>query len=121
MYKTTSQIQQKETMISDTVQSIPEAQQQTTPATQPNSDSSGKETISNYASGSLWSNLGYGLGMMAVIVFPPLIPGASVRLLIMGYMFVIVSIYTVAAIVAAMRALRPANASKRGKNTMYYR
>ena len=121
MNKATSQTQQKETVILDTTQSIPETRQQTTLATQPNTDSSRKESISNYTPDSLWSNLRYGLGMIAVIVIPPLIPGVSVRLLIMGYMFVIVSIYLVAAIVTAMRVLRPTKIAKRGKNRMNYR
>ena len=67
-----------------------------------------------------YSNLKYGLAMLAVIIIPPLTPGASVRLLIMGYMFVIVSIYAVAAIVAAIRVLRPSKASKRVKNRLKY-
>ena len=58
--------------------------------------------------------------MLAVIIIPPLTPGASVRLLIMGYMFVIVSIYVVAAIVAVIRVLRPSKASKRVKNRLKY-
>jgi hypothetical protein len=38
-----------------------------------------------YTPGSLWSHLKYGLGTLAVLVFPPLIPGATVHGLIMGY------------------------------------
>lgn len=38
-----------------------------------------------YTPGSLWSHLKYGLGTLAVLVIPPLIPGATVRGLIMGY------------------------------------
>jgi hypothetical protein len=38
-----------------------------------------------YSPGSLWSHLKYGLGTLAVLVIPPLIPGTTVRGLIMGY------------------------------------
>lgn len=121
MKKSTNQIQQKEKIVSSASQPPSETRQQTTLASQPNSNSYGKKPVSNYTPDSLWSNLRYGLGMLAVIVIPPLIPGASVRLLIMGYMVVIVSIYTVAAIVTAKRVLRPTKVSKRAKDRMNYR
>lgn len=121
MYKSTSQIQQKENIVSGAAQQPSETRQQTTLASQANSNSYGKKPASHYTPDSLWSNLRYGLGMLAVIVIPPLIPGASVSLLIMGYMVMIVSIYTVAAIVTAMRVLRPTKTSKRGKDRVYYR
>lgn len=120
MNKSTSQIQQKEIIVSGVSQRPSETRQQTTLASRPNSNSYGKKPVSHYTPDSLWSNLRYGLGMMAVIVIPPLIPGASVRLLIMGYMFMILSIYTVAAIETAMRVRRPTKVSKRGKDRMYY-
>ena len=113
MNKLTSQPQHMKTTIMNRGQPTLEAQQQTTVTSKPNNDSSGKEYNSFDTPDSLWSNLIYGLGMLAVIVIPPLIPGASVRLLIMGYMILIVSIYTLAVIVAAMRILRPTQASKR--------
>lgn len=120
MNKSTSQTRLKEKIISSAAPSLSETNQQTTLVSQPNSDSYGKEPVSHYTPDSLWSNLKYGLGMLAVIAIPPLIPGASVRFLIMGYMFVIVSIYTVAAIVVAMRVLRPTKVARRGKNRMNY-
>ena len=80
-----------------------------------------KETDTRHTSDSLWSNLKYGLAMTAVIVIPPLIPGTSVRLLIMGYMFTIVGIYAAAAIVSAIRTFRPTKPAKRGnKRTNYH-
>lgn len=121
MNKSTSQIQQKEENISGVAQSPSETRQQETLACQPYNNSYEKQNVSNYTPDSLWTNFRYGLGMLLVIVIPPLIPGASVRLLIMGYMGVIVGIYTVAAIVTAMRVLRPTKAAKRGRNRMYYR
>lgn len=121
MNKSTSQIQQKEKIVSGGSQPPSETRQQTTLASQTNSNSYGKKPVSNYTPDSLWSNLRYGLGMLAFIAIPPLIPGASVRFLIMGYMFVIVSIYTVVAIVVAMRVLRPTKVARRGKNRMNHR
>ncbi len=78
--------------------------------------SQNKEKDYENISDSLWSSLKYGLGMITVIVIPPLIPGASVRLLIMGYMFAIVGIYATATIVVATRAIRPAQPTKRRMN-----
>lgn len=69
---------------------------------------------SEYIPDSVWVNIRYGLGMMAFIVIPPLIPGASVRLLIMGYMSVIVGIYLAVGIMAAVRARHPTRNHKRG-------
>ena len=89
--------------------------------TQPKSDSSRKDSIIDNMPGSLWSNLQYGLGMAAIIVIPPLIPGSSVRLLIMGYMFLIVSIYVVAAIASAMKTFGYTKTVKRGRQTIHYR
>lgn len=121
MNKSTSQLQQKEKIVSGAAQLASETQEQTTLASQANSNRYEKNPASHYTPDSLWTNLRYGLGMLSVIVIPPLIPGASVRLLIMGYMVMIVSIYTVAAIVTAKRVLRPTKVSKRGKGRMYYR
>jgi len=121
MNKSTSQIQQKEKIVSGASHLPSETRHQTTLASHVNSNSYGEKPVTNYTPDSLWSNFRYGLGMTAVIIIPPLIPGSSVRLLIMGYMFVIVSIYSVAAIMAAMRALRPTKVSKRGRGRKHYR
>jgi len=86
-----------------------------------NAKISGKDINLDNASLLDWSNLKYGLFMIAVIVIPPLIPGASVRLLIMGYMIVIVSIYAVLAIISAVRTFRPTKAPKRRKSSINYR
>ena len=107
MNKSTSQIQQKEIIVSGTAQQLSESPQQALLASQANSNSYEKEPVSNYTPDSLWSNLRYGLGMLAVILIPPLIPGASVPLLIMGYMGVIVTIYVLLAIARAIIIYRP--------------
>lgn len=115
MNKSNSQIRQKDKNPSGVVQSSSVTQQQTSHASQ-SSDGYQKESVSSYTPDSLWSNFGYGLAMLAVIVVPPLIPGASVRSLIMGWMLVIVSIYLLAAIVSMIRTLRPTKVSIKGKN-----
>lgn len=78
-----------------------------------NSNIPGRESATNDVPDSLWSNILYGLGMTAVIVIPPLIPSASVRLLIMGYMFLILSIYVAAALASAMETFGYKKAAKR--------
>jgi hypothetical protein len=53
------------------------------------------------------SNIKYGVGMLAFIAIPPLIPGVTIRLIIIGYMCLIISIYMAAAIMAAIRIRHP--------------
>jgi len=108
MNKTTRQAQQKETKVLNAAQSL----QETTQATQLNSVK--QESLSSYTPDSLWSNIKYGLGMLAIIVIPPLIPGTSVRTLIMAYMAVVIGIYLVAGIIAAARARHPTRNHVRG-------
>lgn len=90
-------------------------------AAQSNINDPEKEAVSYHASDTPWLNIQYGLVMIAIMAIPPLIPGVTIQLLIMGYMFVIVLIYTMAAILTAMRVLRPTKISKRSKNKMQYR
>ena len=101
MNRTFSQTQQKIELVTDCAQPI--------------SNSSQKEAISYYKKDSLWSNFRYGLSMLAILVIPPLIPDATVRSVIMGYMFVIVGIYTIIAMAAAIKTLRPTKTPKRGR------
>ena len=58
------------------------------------------------------TNIKYGVGMLAFIAIPPLIPGVTTRSIIIGFMCVIVSIYTAAGIVVAIRAHHPARRRK---------
>lgn len=54
------------------------------------------------------ANIKYGVGMLAFMAIPPLIPGVTTRIIIISFMCVIVSIYTAAAVMAAIRARHPA-------------
>jgi hypothetical protein len=93
----------------------------TTDTLKPNSNNSDKDTNSAHTPLLEWSNLKYGLFMTAVIVIPPLIPGASIRLLIMGYMFTIVGIYAYLAVAVAMRKNKPLKSSKNRMRRSDYR
>jgi len=104
MNKSTSQYQQKKIPVQD--------------KNQLNGDIAKKAPITSNTPVSLWSNFWYGLGMLAIIVVPPLIPGTTIRSLIMGYMFMIVSIYTIAAISTAIKTLNPTKTPKRGNYKM---
>jgi len=74
----------------------------------------------NILSDSRWSNFKYGLGMSAIIIIPPLIPGASVKTLIMGYMALINIVYIASAISVATNKIFPAQSSKRGTHIRRY-
>ena len=60
-----------------------------------------------YTPGSLWSHLKYGLGTLAVIVIPPLIPGVTGNGLIMGYMGALVAVLGIVCAWGMVRSLRP--------------
>lgn len=53
------------------------------------------------------SNVKYGAGMLAFIVIPPLVPGTTPRIIIIGVMCLIISIYTAAGLMAAIRKRQP--------------
>ena len=77
-----------------------------------NSDNDASTLVVNDNHDSPMSNIKYGVGMLAFIAIPPLIPGVTTRIIIIGYMFVIVSIYMAAAIMAAIRVRHPARRRK---------
>jgi hypothetical protein len=78
-----------------------------------NSDNNAPTLIVNDNDDSFMPNIKYGVGMLAFIAIPPLIPGVTMRIIIMGYMCVIVGFYLAAAIVAAIRVRHPAHRRKR--------
>jgi len=78
-----------------------------------NSDNDTPTLVVKDNDGSPMSNIKYGVGMLAFIAIPPLIPGVTIRIIIIGYMCLIVSIYMAAAIVAAIRIRHPARRRKR--------
>lgn len=77
-----------------------------------NSDNDAPTLVVNDDHVSFISNVKYGVGMLAFIAIPPLIPGVTTRIIIIGYMCVIVGIYLAAAIVAAIRVRHPARRRK---------
>ena len=78
-----------------------------------NSDNDAPALVVNDNDDSPMSNIKYGVGMLAFIAIPPLIPGVTIRIIIIGYMCLIISIYMAAAIVAAIRIRHPALWQKR--------
>jgi len=65
--------------------------------------------VYEYTPGPFWSHLRYGLGTLAVLVLPPLIPAVTGRVLMMGYLGLLVAIYeTVCAWGVAHALRRPA-------------
>jgi len=77
-----------------------------------NSDNDASTLVVNDNHDSPMSNIKYGVGMLAFIAIPPLIPGVTMQTIIIGYMCVIVSIYMAAAIIAAIRVRHPARRRK---------
>jgi len=68
---------------------------------------SGKGRSYVYIPGSPWSHLKFGLGTLAVIVIPPLIPGVTGSGLVMGYMSALVGVFTVVCLWGMVRSLSP--------------
>ena len=68
-----------------------------------------------YTPDSVWVNIRYGLGMFAFIAIPPLLPGATVNSVIMGYMSVIFGIYFIIGIMTAVRIKYPTRNHTRGR------
>ena len=60
-----------------------------------------------YTPGSLWSHLKYGLGTLAVIMIPPLVPGVTGNGLVMGYMGALVAVLGIVCAWGMVRSLRP--------------
>ena len=102
MTKSTNRASQNDEIVS--VATLTKKLQETVPIT----------PFSEYIPDSVWVNIRYGLGMMAFIVIPSLILGASVNLLIMGYMSVIVGIYIAAGIMSVIQARHPTRNHTRG-------
>jgi len=68
-----------------------------------------------YKPDSIWVNILYGLGMLAFIIIPPLIPGTSTRILIIGYISVVCGVYIAAAVMSAVRTIYPTKHYTRGR------
>ena len=103
------------------VDSLPVAQQETMSALNLSDSASQKNDAASTLPDSLWSNLWYGLGMLAVAVIPPFIPGVSIRGLIIGYMVVLVSIYALVFALAMAKSLRLSKIARRDHRAKYYR
>ena len=78
-----------------------------------NSNSGAPTAVVNDNHNSPLPNIKYGVGMLAFMAIPPLIPGITTRIIIISFMCVIVGIYTAAGIMAAIRVRHPARQRKR--------
>lgn len=58
-----------------------------------------------YTPASVWSHLKYGLGTLAVIMIPPMIPGVTGNGLIMGYIGALVAVLTLVCVWGMVRSL----------------
>ena len=65
---------------------------------------------------SIWSNLRYGIAMLAIIVLPPLIPGVSLPMVIVGYMSVVIIAYSLTCIWAIKNKLKPVDLNGRRRH-----
>ena len=60
-----------------------------------------------YTPDSIWSHVWYGTGALIVVSIPPLIPGITVRMLVLGYAGVAVTVYGIVCVWGIIRCLRP--------------
>ena len=67
---------------------------------------SARRTIANKQQCSIWSNINYGLGMLAFIAIPPLLPGVTTRHLVIMYGAIALAVYLLAFVFALVRTLR---------------
>jgi len=62
--------------------------------------------VYEYTPGTLWSHLLYGLGALAILVIPPMVPGVTGHGLIMGYMGMLVVLCGIICVWGIVRGLR---------------
>lgn len=70
-----------------------------------------------YTPASIMSHLKFGLGTLAVLVIPPLIPGVTDRGLIMGYTGTLAAVYTIVCVWGAVRSMRSSAAQENGRRS----
>ena len=76
-----------------------------------------KEPVNESTSDSLWPNIWFGFGMLAVVVSPLYIPGISTRGMAIAYMATTVVIYTLVCALAIVKSVRSSktSTSRRGR------
>jgi len=79
-----------------------------------NSDNDASTLVVNDNHDSPMSNIRYGVVMLAFVATPPLIPGVTTQIIIVGCMCLIVSIYMAATVLAAIRVRHPARRRRMG-------
>ena len=107
-------------IVSDVSIPLATAQKPTVIMTQPDaSTEQDKVPVNESTPDSLWSNVWFGLGMLAVVVSPLLIPGISTRGLAVGYMATTVVIYTLVCALAIVKSVRASKTSTSRRRRKY--
>ena len=70
-------------------------------------------TTTDYKAASYWSNVLYGIGMLAFILIPVVIPGMTAKVTAIGLYSIILSIYVIALFDNIIRTRKPGRNRKR--------
>lgn len=73
-------------------------------------------TSTNYKPDSYWSNVLYGIGMLAFILIPVVIPGMTVKVTAIGLYSIIISTYVIALFYNVIRTKSSTRYRKRSIN-----
>ena len=86
-----------------------------TSETQAKLQASDSLTTNNYKSDSYWSNVLYGIGMLAFIMIPVVIPGMTAEVTAIGLYSIIIGIYVAALLYYVVRIKKSTGHRKRGR------
>lgn len=87
----------------------------TTMDTPINKSTNTKNTAYEYTPDSIWSNIKYLVGMLAVIIIPPLIPGVTTEGLVISYVGLVIGIYVMAFVIKLVLVIKLNNSPKTRK------
>lgn len=105
-------------IVSDVSNPLATGQKTTVIMTQPDARTEQDKVPANESiPNSLWPNIWFGFGMLAVVVSPLFIPGISTRGLAIAYMATTVVIYTLVCALAIVKSVRSSktSTSRRGR------
>jgi len=86
-----------------------------TSETQAKLQASDSLTTTDYKPDSYWSNVLYGIGMLALIMIPVLIPGMTVKATVIGLYSLIIGTYVAALLYYVVRIKNSTGHRKRGR------
>ena len=73
-------------------------------------------TTTDYKTDSYWSNVLYGIGMLAFILIPVVVPGMTAKVTAFGLYSIIISSYVIALLYNVIRTKQPTRYRKRATN-----